>query len=107
MNLSIQPCSRNSSSLLFVIAKPSGLNMAGSRFSQVRELWFPRSRFADTIAKWHEQKLEYLEPSGRNYYAQNMASSRHYSNFGVAVFGNVWSSVYFLHSCGGSGMQGS
>ncbi|MFA7340555.1 MAG: hypothetical protein WC028_27475 [Candidatus Obscuribacterales bacterium] len=37
MNLSIQPSMRNSSSLLFVIAKPSGLNMAGSRFSQARE----------------------------------------------------------------------
>ncbi len=37
LNLSIQPCTRNSSSLLFVITKPSGLIMAGSRFSQARE----------------------------------------------------------------------
>lgn len=39
MNLATQPCARNSSSLLFVITKPSGLNMAGSRFSQARETY--------------------------------------------------------------------
>ena len=38
MNLSRQPYTRNSSSLLFVITKPSGLNMAGSRFSQACEV---------------------------------------------------------------------
>lgn len=37
MNLYIQSSMRNSSSLLFVITKPSGLNIAGSRFSQARE----------------------------------------------------------------------